>query len=93
MWVKNELSDCTFSGVCYKRHMQPIAKQYHQHPHSIQLVELPAGGKGSDRKIKLSLDHPKCSAMTGLQSSVHVVESVLVFILLLLIFAFNGLFI
>lgn len=57
--------------------MHPIDKQSRHHPHSIQLVEIPVSGKGSDRKIKLSLDHPKCSAVTGMQSSVHVVELVL----------------
>ena len=62
--------------------MHPIANQYSQHPHSIQLVEIPVSGKGSDRKIKLSLDHPKCPAVSGMQSNVHVVELVCIFFFL-----------
>lgn len=61
-----------FCGGCYKRHMHPISKQFRQHPHSIQLVEIPVTGK--ERKIKLSLDQPKCSVVPGTQSNVHVVD-------------------
>ncbi|KFM64221.1 LIM domain kinase 1, partial [Stegodyphus mimosarum] len=63
-----------FCGGCYKRHMQPIADQYSRQPHSIQLVELPVNESGCERKIKLSVNSPKCSIAGGVRLGVHVVD-------------------
>ncbi|XP_042898426.1 LIM domain kinase 1 isoform X2 [Parasteatoda tepidariorum] len=63
-----------FCGGCYKRHMQPIAEQFSRLPHSIQLVEIPVNDSGCERKIKLSVNNPKCSTISGVRLGVHVVE-------------------
>ncbi|XP_054717918.1 LIM domain kinase 1-like [Uloborus diversus] len=63
-----------FCGGCYKRHMQPIAEHYSRQPHSIQLVEIPVNESDQVRKIKLSVNNPKCSTVAGVRLGVHVVD-------------------
>lgn len=60
----------SFSGVCYKRQMQPLSKNlsttpFVRKPHSIRLVEIPAVGDRGQRGIKLSLETAQARPTRG----------------------------